>query len=347
MGHLARCLSLAAAWKARGGDVSLVSDLPPRMWSSLGVPDLEVAFVPSVHPHPDDLRTTLAALQSAHALGRGVPWLMLDGYHFDSGYHEAIRRAGYCLLVVDDTAHRGEYAPDVLLNQNAGAEELTYRMPEHVVRLLGTEYVLLRDEFAPYAEFRRSHRARATRVLVTMGGADLPNMTGRVLAALRAAPTAGITACVVVGGANPRAAELVSEAAELGAIVVQNARDMAARMAWADLAISAAGSTCWEMAYMQLPALLVATADNQVAVAERLGRLKVATHLGWHEAVTEANLAEAIAGLASDRPGREEMARNGRRLVDGRGTERVMRALLFQEEPVGGVYDERGAREQP
>ena len=54
--------------------------------------------------------------------------------------------------------------------------------------------------------------------------------------------------------------------------LVVNAPNMAELMAWADVAISAAGSTAWELACMGLPAALIVVAENQTGIAAALVR---------------------------------------------------------------------------
>ena len=51
-------------------------------------------------------------------------------------------------------------------------------------------------------------------------------------------------------------------------------------MAWADLAISGAGSTCWELACMGLPAVTLVLAENQRAIAEQLNAAGLVLNLG-------------------------------------------------------------------
>ena len=54
---------------------------------------------------------------------------------------------------------------------------------------------------------------------------------------------------------------------------------LADRVAWADLALSAAGSTPYELACAGVPALLFVVADNQLRVAQAFGRAGVAVWL--------------------------------------------------------------------
>ena len=103
---------------------------------------------------------------------------------------------------------------------------------------------------------------------------------------------------------------------------------MPALMAWADVAISASGSTCWEMAFMGLPALNVATADNQLDIAHGLRSSEIAYYLGWHADVSPATIALALPLDIDQANQRERASRLGRSLVDGRGCSRVVKQMV-------------------
>jgi spore coat polysaccharide biosynthesis predicted glycosyltransferase SpsG len=163
--------------------------------------------------------------------------------------------------------------------------------------------------------------------LVTLGGADPDNRTRTILEAI--APIEELTTIAVVGPNNPRATELEQLARRLGGRITirRNPPDMPQLMAWADLAISAAGSTCWELAFMGTPMLLVVLAENQRPNATCLDKLGVAGNLGWHGELSEDNAGVAIMHTLDDPALRASMSQKGSALVDGLGSARVVAAI--------------------
>ena len=103
---------------------------------------------------------------------------------------------------------------------------------------------------------------------------------------------------------------------------------MAQLMAWADIAVTAGGTTCWETAFMGLPSLIIVLADNQEQQAAALDRMAVAQNLGWYHTLPPAEIKDAVAALLRDRRRREVMAARGSSVVDGRGAERVLEHIL-------------------
>ena len=106
------------------------------------------------------------------------------------------------------------------------------------------------------------------------------------------------------------------------------ATDVATLMAGADIAIAAAGSTCMELCFMGLPSLLVDVAANQTPEALELQRQDCARYLGSSSTVSVDTIEEQLAHLLSSEETRRALSARCRKLVDGRGAERVVSAML-------------------
>ncbi len=326
-GHVLRSLALAEAWRARGGAVRFVTARPaPALARRIQLAGALVIELDDAHPDPSDGALTAAlAAQLQRSFGR-EPWVALDGYHFDAGYQAQLRRAGAALLVIDDNAHLDRYDADMVLNHGIHAPRLDYRGAEDAWFLLGTEYALLRAEFALRRDFRRAIAPRAKNILVTLGGGDADNVTARVLEALDELHDLDLSVEVLVGPLNPHLRALAERVG--GNINVRSAvADPSALMAWADIAVAAGGTTAWELASMQAPALLLVLAENQAGVAEGVDNFGAAQALGQARNLSGGALADALRALIFDPARRRRMAERGRVLVDGCGAERVIAAM--------------------
>lgn len=325
-GHVMRCLALAQAWRdAGGGTCFAVAEGAGAVEGRLAPEGIAVRRIAASPGGADDACQLLQA-----AVDLGAAWLVVDGYQFGAEYQRALKEAGARLLVIDDYGHAGHYHADSVLNQNLYADEGLYpRRDAHTRLLLGPRYVLLRREFMKWRGWRRDVPEVASKVLVTLGGSDSGNVTLRTVAALQSPACEGLEAVVVVGPGNPHRAEVEAAVKEPGRVRVRvNVTDMPELMAWADFALAAAGSTCWELALMGLPSLLVVSAENQVRVASSCATAGTARDLGWHQGQTADGLARSLQGMAADHAFRADAARRGPELIDGRGAERVVGALL-------------------
>jgi RimJ/RimL family protein N-acetyltransferase len=99
-------------------------------------------------------------------------------------------------------------------------------------------------------------------------------------------------------------------------------------MAEADLAVSAAGSTCHEWCYLGVPLVVAELADNQKDNVAGLIAAGAAVSLGRLRPDTTAEAGAALGRLLGDAPTRRALALAGSRLVDGSGAHRVVARLL-------------------
>ena len=321
-GHVMRCLALAQGWAQAGGRVTFAmagSSVPLRFRL-----EREGFEVITLQVEPGSAEDAVATLQ----LARDLPasWLIADGYAFASDWQEVVRAGGVRLAVLDDYGHADRYFADLILNQNVLVDPQLYVRREATSRLaLGPGYALLRREFLAWSGAARLIPAIATKVLVTLGGSDPDNVTARVLANLRG--LSGIEVIVVVGGSNPHRVALEALVQECNAgtpwlRLEVDATNMPELMAWAEVAVSAGGSTLWELAYMGLPALLLVLAENQVPAARALDAAGIAQLLASPD-----DLTGALAALLPDAARRRAMSAAARLLVDGRGVARVLGQL--------------------
>jgi len=305
-----RCLALGQACVDAGHDVIFMTACSnAAMLERLNVAGFEVRAQEELGKAP-----------------RAGDWLVFDGYHFDTACQERAREAGWRVLAIDDTAHLGRYAADAVLNQNITAERCVYSHEPYTRLLLGPRFALLRREFRRWRRCRGVPRV-ARKLLITLGGSDPQRVSLRVIEAVRHVGMDNLEAVVVAGTQYGAREELARAAHCAGVRVEANVQDMAPLMAWADMAVSAAGSTCWELAFLGVPSILIVVADNQGEIAAGLAAQGCAANLGPHDQVSVADIAAAIKALALDHGKRAGWSKRSATLVDGMGAQRVTRFL--------------------
>jgi len=324
-----RCLALAQAWSTAAGPCEFVlAHGTPELESRIGEEGFRVNSITVEPGSDDDVRRTL---EIAHE--RDAAWAVIDGYRFTANYQRALKNRSCRLVVVDDGGLGDSCAADVVVNQNPYATATSYT---HCARstslLLGTRYALLRREFWTPSP-RLTISGKADKLLVTFGGSDPDNVSSMVLRALKMIPADGGEVILVVGEGNPHYDSVVSQARNLGSWVriKHGVRKMSELMRWADLAISAAGGTCWELAAMGVPMILVPIADNQMPVADILERKRAAVNLGPAWKLSAERIAESMYRLRIDYEHRKDLLEHARGLVDGKGAHRVVTAMMDKQ----------------
>jgi len=323
-GHVMRCLALAQAWQHAGGDVAFaMAQSTPAIRERIESEQIKVVAIQGVPGSAEDLQQTIK-----NALLHDAQWLVVDGYHFGAHYMLELQKVRP-LLAIDDNGTIEFYSAELVLNQNVHAREEMYAKRAPGTRLLlGPRYTLLRNEFTAFQNWSRDVRERGTRVLLTMGGSDPKDLTPCILSALTDLDDLQIR--VVVGGSADNRSG-VAEKAKIfpGRVsVMSDVANMAELMAWADLAIAGAGTTCWEMCLLGVPAILVVVAENQRFIAEYLAKIGAAVNAGPGELIDCASIAQTAGEILGNRDQRFKMSQSARQLVDGKGRERVLKIML-------------------
>ena len=323
-GHVMRGLALAQAWQDAGGRAALLSSaLHTRLARRLA--DEGVACVP-LQAAPGSEGDAAESASCATRLGACA--VSVDSYALGARWQRRVRPVAP-LLVWDDFGTEAALCADLVLNQNAHATAAAYagRAPGATL-LLGTAHAVLRREFSDWLDATPATPEAAQRLLVSFGGSDPDGVTLRVLEALHAAGTA-LEVVALVGAQNPRleALQALVDAAGPRWRLQRFTADVPGLLAGVDLAVSAGGSTTWELCRMGVPTVLVTLAENQEDLSAAVHREGAAVLLGRQQDVRGTQVAEAVAALAADADRRRRLSAAGQALVDGRGGARVVAAL--------------------
>ncbi|WBB70928.1 spore coat protein [Micromonospora sp. WMMD812] len=325
VGHLVRSLALGEEFLARGARVEVFGSVDRVGWAGA---QLAARGIP-LHPGPD----TPAELVEA-ARRHELDVMVLDSYELDPAGAGALRAAGVLTVAIVDGDSRGQDA-DLYLDQNFGADT-----PELPGRLLaGASYALLRDSVvaARPPEPRPAATVGRPRVLAFFGGTDA---VGAAPVLTRVLLSTGLPMeLTVVVGRPEIEAELEDVTPGRGQTVrpVPPTGELPTLIAAADLVVSAAGTSTWELCCLGAPAALVCVVDNQRESYHRVVRHGLVAGLGELPELAAGGLAGRTAraaagrtlhGLLTSPERRATLAARAWAAVDGRGRARVVDAVL-------------------
>lgn len=255
------------------------------------------------------------------------PRILVDSYFVTDRYLCALRDFGYVALM-DDLGERS-YPVDCVVNYNAPAEPEHYRAlyrGRNVKLIIGSNYVPVRRQFlnAGYQV-----RDEVRNVLITTGGGDSENIAGKILERVY---REDVDFYVTAGRFQPNVRELEQFAESRDNVhICRDVKDMAVLMKNCQLAVTAGGSTVYELAVVGIPFLCFSSAANQEALTEYIGSRRIAEEAGaWHKDPrgTLENIQEKFERLLCDRNLRETVSRSERLMADGRGAARLAEELM-------------------
>lgn len=345
MGHIMRCLSLANAFRRDGHKVYFFSKADEGI-EIIQNEKFDVDSLPSVaqntegffYGSPAELITEAEAVVS-RLYSQQIDVLIVDTYNVTNEYFQLLKPHVKKLAYIDDI-NKFSYAVDIIVNGNITGKYLGYRQYDgQPLVLLGPSYNMIRNEFQSLPV--RNMRKQVAEIMITTGGADPYNLTDKLLAILLHNEQLKVLRMnVLVGSGFTNIEHLINisqkhdnvvlyansaVAANLPAITYSNISDIMLR---SDLAISAGGSTLYEFAACGTPVLVFVLADNQEFIVQKMDELGYIQSLGWYNQLDDSQVVSALLNLMSNLEKRQEMSCKGQRLVDGRGTERIVKSII-------------------
>ncbi len=252
--------------------------------------------------------------------------ILADSYFVTDLYLSALKEFGQVWLL-DDTAERS-FPADAVINYNLYASPERYEeLYAHTATryYVGGSYVPVRPQFL---EGAYELREQVQDVMITTGGGDSRNIALQVLKAIW---REGLHYHVVVGGFSPHIQEWKNLEKTCPRIHVHvNVSDMAGLMRKCDLAVTAGGSTVYELAAAGVPFLCFSYAENQELLTEFIGKEKIGAFAGsCHKEPdgTLYKLAKLFDLLCGDPVKRLSYSRTAKQLIDGKGAYRISRLL--------------------
>lgn len=316
LGHIARSLGLAEAWQRRNGTVHIVVDpdesglVDPRIVSLID--SLGLAAPRLAGPGP------AAGLTEMIGTDADV-WIVLDGYDYTADVQTSVRDLGR-LLVVDDHCSLGSYDADLVLDQNPDTHAFHYRGVEPGNVLRGEQFTTLRST----AFDAEALTAAPDSAVAFLAGGSPSEQTQQVL---RAAIVRLKTRVPVRVIAMPWIDDPDVEHRPFTSTLVDALHGVSC-------VVAPSGATAWELCALGVPSVLFAVAANQLPVGKTVEDAGAGTFAGslWAEPPDgiAAHIADAASIFHEDRDVRERASIRGRKLIDGRGADRVLTHVLSE-----------------
>lgn len=313
-GHVCRTLSVASRLQATGG-MQVRYLMKPESDSKLPqTSGYDVVRLPD-----DSIKGVMEAVEPENGP------LILDFLDLKSEDLMRLQQAGFCTVVFTDGQRLKTYPANVVVDYAPGATQLPYQGLTTTCFCLGPAYFPLRREFLNQQAHRKPRDA-VQNVVITFGGSDPDDQTSRILQLLSRKPHPWKIIAILGPGYTGQAEKIASPDGSVE--LLRNVTDMAQVLVRAGLAISGAGGTALELAYLGVPGLLLVLSEDQQSIASAMAQVGAAINLGWSEHVCDHDIWHTIEQVAADSTRLNEMSEAGQRLVDGQGSDRITRAII-------------------
>lgn len=324
-GHVMRCISIAKAMKKNNEEVIFITAdaNSEELITSNGFK------VICLNSKWNDLNYEIEILIDI-ILKNKIEKILIDSYFVTKDYLESLKK--YTKLIYIDDLDLFTYPVNLLINYNGSHKKFMYDANYNntdIKILKGYKYVPLRKEFQ---DVSTSVKNDVTSILFTMGGSDENNLTLEFIKSIiKYKKYNNIKFNIVVGRFNNNFNELKKIVYDIPNINLHyNVNNMSKIMLESDIAISAGGTTLFELCSCGIPTISFIIADNQEDGTKNLeseGTLLYAgdIRLGIQKCINNIMLKMDL--MINDFNIRKRMALNMKSLVDGNGAYRIVKEI--------------------
>lgn len=336
-GHLMRCITIAEAISEKEQVIFLCADSES---AALAKQKGFYALVLETDYHNMEtelpfLRKTFEYLLENNGQWMETPVILVDSYFVTDYYLQALSQYGTVVLLDDMAKHA--FPVNTVINYNAFATKVQYAKlykGTNTEYHIGCDYVPLRSQF-----LRRDYTPgnKVSDVLITTGGGDKDNIASRILQQIY---DEQIRFHIISGKFNPNNKVLEQLKNNKKNIFIHyDITDMASTMESCDLAITAGGTTIYELAVVGVPFICFSYAENQEKLTELIGKQALGKCAGKFHVEPRQTLEQIqylYTELVNDFNLRTYYSQKATKMVDGFGADRIARIL--QEKKSGKAW---------
>ena len=327
-GHIRRCLSIAAGFVDTKVEIVFVcSELEAKR--VLDGTKYKTIILENDYREKD--REILLLKDIIHK--EHVDGILVDSYEVTERYLSELGKV--CRVAYIATMKDIDFTGNLLINYTQYAKQKYFdekysKLKQSGFLLQGEKYVPLRKEF-----FKIPHRDRKKikNILITTGGSDPDNMSYAILmACMSISQLKDMSYTVVVGNYFKNVEQLEKLQKKNPKIVLKhNVSNMSELMKYNDVAVSAGGTTVFEVCACGLPAISFSMADNQIPMAEYFDQKELIPYSGDERTQhTEVliNIRNILCGWTEHIDKVNEQSKKMQSAIDGLGAQRIAKKLM-------------------
>ena len=318
-GHIMRCMAIADAGRKLGEDTTFImaDDKGQELLNSKGYRSIILNTV------WNDMNKEIAALIEV-IKEKGIKNLLIDSYFVTERYLSELQKVTHVAYI--DDLNLFKYPIDSLICYASYYKKFSYdSIYKDTELLLGTSFAPLRQEFSNCK--KKKITPKIDNILLMSGGTDQYNIIESILDILDKVRYSNIY--VVCGIFYDGINYLKKKYEEYPSVkILKNVSNLKDYMDTADLAISGAGTTLYELCAVGLPTASYVLADNQIYNAERFDADRVIPCMGdvRYDAVVH-NVKEYLEEIEGNYEARKKISIEMQKYVDGKGAMRIAQKM--------------------
>lgn len=331
LGHVFQSLALAKALKGQKREIVFVTIKNNKNFSSL-FEDYKTIFLPNCS-FIESIKLTDGIISDFSPeifilnITDPDPYKKYKNSHYFLDWVFNLRKKGIFVVGIEGIATKGYY-PDVIINGTIVKEWHNYKKYKDTKYFIGPKFMVLREIFGRFHKKEKKIKKKCKKILVSFGGGYSEEIFPKILTALSSLNFRGKIS-LIVGPAYENSLKLTSSFKKFSNLNIYHnpsERKLSELILGADLAVTSAGNILYELASLGLPSVAIPTIKHQVYTAHAFQKYGVHINTGFNPPISK--LTSNIGTLLIDYQKRKKMSVLAKKIVDGRGLERVKKIIL-------------------
>lgn len=305
-GHYFRCLSLAKAIKLVDKNINVVFLVNRELADQIKATNFKFII-------NNDFKGDTKIIENS-----GASLFIFDSYLGNNAYLKNIKQKTGLMLIDDNNDIYNSSIPDIIYNGNIHAETLGYKYVEGQLRLLGSKYLIMKEQYwndEPSLLLKDG-------VLVTTGGTDEYKVTLNIIDIIK---KLDIKTRLIIGpGYNDGYIEEIKKIKTENIELIYKPSSLKQYINSSKIVITAGGSTVYEVLSQKSIPIVFSIADNQDLICKALQQMGI-PYLGKYPDIHYSKLGELIEKLQNKEIDERKKIFN---LIDGKGAVTTANILM-------------------
>jgi len=256
---------------------------------------------------------------------KNLKFLILDSREKGEILSKQISASNAQVFLLDD-AWVSEAWADIVINGTMIKQYQKYKKFKRNSKIfIGTKYFIMNKNFLKNKKLVKEIKEKSKyNVVISMGGSDPHGLTFKVLNSICTLKNIHIR---VIMGPFMKEKAYQHEYEKKHISFIESPKSIWNDFKKADLVISNAGNTLFELATQRVPTICIPVIEHQIPYAKFFHTNGSAINLGFWKNVTNNDIKNTVIKLLKNSVKRKKMSSKGNKIIDGKGLFRVIQII--------------------
>jgi len=253
--------------------------------------------------------------------------LIIDMREFSENLSRNLRNQNFHTIIIDDAWVKNVYS-DAIINGTIIKEYHNYNLiNKNSKKFVGSKYFIANQKFKNNKKkISDIQNKNFFYIVISIGGSDPHNLTLFIVKSLISIPN--IKILIIIGPFFSKLKKIENFVKKIKNIsYIVSPPKIWKKFQKADLVISNAGNTLFELAIQKVPTACIATTNHEIPYAKAFSKKGFALNLGNWNTLDSTKTCHSIIKILSNVQKRRQMCQVGENIVDGKGYQRNIKII--------------------